>query len=319
MTQQKQDETEAEKPLFIFHRGNEELRAESQFVAGEPRVRLYTYNHQEGVRKAVAIRMDELPAVMDVLRQMEEQHGTENKKRPPKIPAIPPMIKPPGSEHLVPPWEDLPDKPSQPPTPTNDNPNREIAIPADMTAADILAKLRDLGVDVKSVKGNLWVGELQGKLLQDEQDTIRDHEYEIRQLLRAEKDAENLRRPGWKMKRTEVGARENPDLIDYQDWLQCPYPKCKKEYRGNLHPVKVIINSGGILTIVDHTGTKLDTHDEPDDRGVSIEIFFDGECGHASSLKFHFHKGATRFARYVLGKHVGPEELWDSSDTIWRD
>jgi hypothetical protein len=91
----------------------------------------------------------------------------------------------------------------------------------------------------------------------------------------------------------------------------CQEPGCGGS---NLHPVRLVVNAGGLITEVTRAGTTV-TRGEPHGRGVSITIDFRGECGHGSSAEYQFHKGTTCLTQTAL--EPDSEEL--TLATIWRD
>ncbi len=93
--------------------------------------------------------------------------------------------------------------------------------------------------------------------------------------------------------------------------VHCPAPGCECLC---VHPVGVEVNSGGVITDVDHEGTRI-TKGKADGRGVTILVRFVCEWGHASLLRFHFHKGSTEFEIVP----TSDPETYELKPTIWRD
>lgn len=108
-------------------------------------------------------------------------------------------------------------------------------------------------------------------------------------------------------------ADDSPDRL-----VRCPEPGCEMGYM--LHPIKVEVNRGGELTVLTSEGTRIEGGHKPDGRGVSNKVFFEGECGHVSMLKLHFHKGSTIRHFKSLGSFLsGDDEDPRVAETIWRD
>ena len=95
--------------------------------------------------------------------------------------------------------------------------------------------------------------------------------------------------------------------------VSCPHPGCSMGDAG-IHPVGVEVNSGGVITDVDHGGTRI-TRGKADGRGVTIVIRFVCEEGHEFRVRFHFHKGSTGFEIIP----TGDPEAYAFEPTIWRD
>jgi hypothetical protein len=77
-----------------------------------------------------------------------------------------------------------------------------------------------------------------------------------------------------------------------------------------VHIIKCQVNSGGVITSIDNTGTHI-TKGEPIGRGVVIDITYQCESMDIWIERQQFHKGYI----YKLSKKVPDEPLLD----IWRD
>jgi hypothetical protein len=97
--------------------------------------------------------------------------------------------------------------------------------------------------------------------------------------------------------------------------VACPEPGCGETA---LHPVKIVCNAGGEVTVINDQGTTV-TEGEPAGRGVEVRCYFHGECGHVSVLLIQFHKGGSYIRAASLGYLCGPPEEWYGPRTIWRD
>lgn len=94
----------------------------------------------------------------------------------------------------------------------------------------------------------------------------------------------------------------------------CPYPGCGFNC---IHPIRVAVNSGGVVTVINDEGTTVKTgfgHA----RGVMISIYFQCEDSHVSRMDFQFHKGET-YREFVSLGSLTEEHEESSPRTIWRD
>lgn len=105
-----------------------------------------------------------------------------------------------------------------------------------------------------------------------------------------------------------------------QDWANAKKILCPSCGGSMMHPVSVRVNRGGEITIVDSDGTRMKAA-LAEGRGATIEIEFECEDGHASTIRYQFHKGST----YTESVFDGPLPTQGTTgepirrDTLWRD
>jgi hypothetical protein len=76
----------------------------------------------------------------------------------------------------------------------------------------------------------------------------------------------------------------------HEEYITCPFCGAGCDYY--VHPIKVMVNAGGLITSIDSKGTHF-SQGSPSGRGVLIELQFLAECGHTFTLSLQFHKGMT--------------------------
>lgn len=87
----------------------------------------------------------------------------------------------------------------------------------------------------------------------------------------------------------------------------------------HVHIESVMVNRGGEITEIDHTGTSMRAGGASG-RGVLVEITFSCESHHKWKNSFQFHKGQT-FISTTLLLHA-PEGFYEAdveAPTLWRD
>lgn len=85
-----------------------------------------------------------------------------------------------------------------------------------------------------------------------------------------------------------------------------------------VHPTAVTVNRGGVVTVIDEDGERIDPGRAPSGRGVMIRLDFCCECGHAFAIVYQFHKGETFVLRHWTENPTAQED-GDYCRTIWRD
>lgn len=94
-------------------------------------------------------------------------------------------------------------------------------------------------------------------------------------------------------------------FIDDRGILLCPL--CGFDY---LHPGQIEVRQNSFLTQIESLKSVSSCIDPSGERGSSIRMLFDGECGHRFGIVLQFHKGNT-FCHLVEVRDDGKfTELW---------
>lgn len=97
--------------------------------------------------------------------------------------------------------------------------------------------------------------------------------------------------------------------------IDCIEPGCTT---AGVHPVKVVVNAGGVITTINHEGTTVTTG-KASGRGVAIATYYQCEAGHFMVRREQFHKGNTSTEFKSLGSFDDPDDEPAPCQTIWRD
>lgn len=84
-----------------------------------------------------------------------------------------------------------------------------------------------------------------------------------------------------------------------------------------VHPEAVVVNAGGVITIIEDQIPWI-MHGAPTDYGVSIWLHFNCENGHRWAERYQFCQGGT-YKEVVIEDPCDFDDPYEWSKTIWRD
>jgi hypothetical protein len=101
---------------------------------------------------------------------------------------------------------------------------------------------------------------------------------------------------------------------EYPAYLLCP--QCGYEF---LHITRVSVHRGEDRVTITGENVSMEAK-KNNNRGVEIEIEYEGECEHRGRIVFHFYKGNVQVYYYPLEDRPMKDGMFtDSANDIFRD